>query len=358
MKFFKGSKIKAFGLDISSTSIKVADLDLMNGQLQQAAFSDSALMDKIISNNMIINEERLAENIQRAVLAARHIDTKYVVCSVPEAKSFVRVIQIPKMDQSEIDNSIPYELEQDVPIPTDQVYFDWQIINELSDKLELVVIASSKDYIDSLIRSLHLAKLKPVSVQVGSQATAKALIGPQNLAETNLIVDIGAKQTSFMIVDRGNAFYTSSIPSAGNALTESIARNLSISVVEAEKLKLSQGLLTENEQGEKIRQAVLPILDLIVDEIKKVIKFFEDRSQSPRTVNELIICGGSARVSGVLEYISARINLGSNKPALKVALGDPWTNIKFGVKTAQPMKSEEALAYSTAIGLALIGNDF
>jgi len=50
--------------------------------------------------------------------------------------------------------------------------------------------------------------------------------------------------------------------------------------------------------------------------------------------------------------------LGSNKPALKVALGDPWTNIKFGVKTAQPMKSEEALAYSTAIGLALIGNDF
>jgi len=359
MGLFGRKKIHAFGLDISDSSIKVAQLGLHRGQLQSAIFADVPLLDKTIANHMIVNEERLGSNITKALQAARSIDTKFVVCSVPEAKSFVRLIQIPKMAPDEIEGAIPFELEQDIPIPVDQVYLDWQVLKELPDKLQLLVTCSSKDYIDSLVSTLHAIKLKPVAMEIGSQATARALIGHEAATKSVLIVDIGAQQTSFIIVDQGVPLYTSSIPTAGNSFTDSIARNLNIPWAEAEKIKLTRGLISQLEHEDAVRQSVLPILDNIIDEIKNVSRFFEEHSESHHLIDTIILCGGSARVPGVLEYITTRINLGSNKQQLQVSVGDPWSGFTAPAsKQALPVAHEQALAYSTAIGLALRGFEY
>src|SRR5258708_6032607 len=357
MGLFGGTKIQAFGFDISDSSIKVAQLNLRAGQLHSAVFADVPLLDKTISNHMIVNPERLAGNILKAYNSARSIDTRFVVCSVPEAKSFVRIIHIPKMEDKEIANAIPFELEQDIPIPIDQVYLDWQILHEQPDRLDLLVTASSKDYIDSLVESLHIAKLTPVAMEIGSQATARALIGPESLNKSVLIVDMGATQTSLIIVDQGASLYTSSIPTACNAFTESVARNLGIPLAEAEKVKVTHGLTTSQvEKEEGLRQAILPILDSIIDEIKNVVRFFEEHSDTHHTIDTLVLCGGSSRVPGLIEYVSTRINLGSGKNALSVVQGNPWSNIVSNpAKQAAPMGREQALGYSTAVGLALRG---
>lgn len=359
MGLFGRNKIHAFGLDISDSSIKVAELSLMRGQLKSAVFADVPLLDKTITNHMIVNEERLAGNILKALTSARSIDTKFVVCCVPEAKSFVRVIQIPKITENEIGAAIPYELEQDIPIPIDQVYLDWRILRQMPDKLELLVTACSKDYIDSLVQSLHIAKLIPVAMEIGSQATARALVGPGNLQKSILIVDMGAAQTSFIIVDQSTPLYTSSISIAGNSFTDSIARSLGVPWADAEKIKVSKGLISQTEGEIGVRTAVLPILDNIIDETKNVIRFFEEHSESHHLIDTILLCGGSSRVPGVIDYISTRINLGSAKEQLRVLQGDPWSTIVSN-KTLQsvPMDREQGLGYSTAIGLALRGFDY
>ena len=107
---FKQEKINAFGLDISDSSIKVLQLSQEQRKLQIKAFGDMALMPKVIENNLIINEQRLAENILRAVGAAGKISTKHVICSIPEVKSFVRIIKVPKMPEKR--NSLVYSDEE------------------------------------------------------------------------------------------------------------------------------------------------------------------------------------------------------------------------------------------------------
>ena len=349
-------KIKAFGLDISDSSIKVAQLNMHKNFLTSAVFADVPLAEKIIVNHAIINEQRLAGNIQKALTTAKSIDTKYVICSVPEAKSFVRLVKIPKMTDKEIEGAIPYELEQDIPIPIDQVYIDWQILRELPDGLELLVTACSKDYIDGLITALHTLKLKPIAVEIASQATARALIGPNTLNRSVLIADIGAQATGFIIVDQNVPLYTSSIPIAGNSFTESVSRNLGVNLAEAERIKVTRGLISQVEKEEGVRQAILPILDNIIDEIKNVIRFFEEHSDAHHVIDTLLVCGGSARVPGVIEYISTRINLGSAGKMLQVQQGDPWANFQNNQKL--PLRKDEALGYTTAIGLGLRGVNY
>ncbi|MBX4191386.1 MAG: type IV pilus assembly protein PilM [Candidatus Doudnabacteria bacterium] len=358
MSIFGNKNSTAFGLDISDSSIKVAELKISHGRLHSAVFADVPLLDKTISNHLIINEERLAGNILKALQTAKNIKTKYVICSVPEAKSFVRILHIPSMSSSEIETAIPYELEQDIPIPIDQVYLDWQILKETPSGLELLVTASSKDYIDSLVSSLHSVKLKPIAMEIGSQATARALVGAEFVQKSVLIVDIGAQQTSFIIVDQNIPLYTSSVPIAGNAFTESVARTMNIPVHEAEKIKVSRGLTSQGEKEEGIRQAILPILDNVIDEVKNVIRFFEEHSDQHHLIDTILLCGGSSRVPGFIEYISTRINLGSVKNPLKVLQGDPWSTIMPNFTNRPlPLNHEEALGYATAIGLAIRGNN-
>lgn len=355
MSIFGNKKVKAFGLDISDTSIKVMQLQEDRTHLAPDAFADVKLSDKVITNHMIASEDRLADNIVRAVSAAKRISTEYVICSIPEAKSFVRTLELPKMPESELDGAIPFELEQDIPIPVDQVYLDWQIIKELPEKLRLMVTAAPKDYIDALIQSLHLAHLVPRAMELESQATARALIGPEDLKRNVLIVDIATMQTSFIIVDSGIIQYTSSIPIAGNVFTESIARNLGLASGMAENLKRTAGLVVDVKEG-NIRQAILPVLDNIVDEMKNVIKFFEEHEPEHKTIDKILLCGGSARLAGIVDYISGRMNLGAGARSIPVNLGNPFVNIgSLTLKESITLSPLDALGFTTVVGLALRG---
>ena len=173
ISLFGNKKIQAFGLDISDVSIKVMQLQKKDQSLIPKFFINYPLTPKIINNHLIVSEEKLAENITFALNRAGKIDTKYVVASVPEAKSFVRMLSIASMPESEIGDAIPWELEQDIPVPVDQVYLDWQILGEVGGKMNILVAATPKDYVDSLIDSLKLARLKPVALELESIATAR-----------------------------------------------------------------------------------------------------------------------------------------------------------------------------------------
>lgn len=355
MNLFGNKKIEAFGLDISNVSIKTMQLIKKGSDYYPLAFSDVHIPSNLIVNHMITHEERLAEQVKRAVNVAGKIQTKYVVASIPEAKSFVRILKMPKMDVAELEGAIPWELEQDIPIPVDQVYLDWQITNDKLDKLEVLVTATPKDYIEILISTLKQAGLKPIVLELESQATARALVSAENEKQAVLILDMASVLTSFIVVEKGIVLYTSNIPIAGNALTESIARAFGLSTQDAEKLKQEAGLLAESKKG-NVKQAIVPILDNIVDEIKNVVRFYEEHSVSKQAISKVILSGGSAKLLGIADYISARLNLGANRPIGRVILGDPWVNVfANSLKENIPIAKEQALGYATVTGLALRG---
>jgi type IV pilus assembly protein PilM len=354
---FGNKKVHAFGLDVSDVSIKVMMLKKDKNGLIPMAYSNALVRGKLFDNHKIVNEQLLADNILQAIKAAGNLNTKYVVASVPEAKAFVRVIHLPKMKESEISGALPWELEQNIPVPIDQVYLDWQIVNEGKEKLEILVSAAPRDYIDNLVETFQYTGYNPVAFELESQATARALVGAEDRKRTVLILDIATLQTSFIIVRNGTLDYTSSVPIGGKAFTESISRNLGITNEEAEKLKRNFGLTGEYKGG-NIKGAILPILDNIVGEVRNIARFHEEHSNPPGRVDKIFLCGGSSKLSGIADYISARLNLGADRPLGEVKLGNPWINILNSQDKNITVPKQESLEYATATGLALRGVDY
>lgn len=353
----RNKKLHPFGLDISERSIKIMQLSPQKTGLQPTAFSYVEVPANLINNHVITNEEKLAALVSKAVAAARKLDSHYAVLSIPEAKSFVRVVSLPKMDLSEIDGALPWELEQDIPVPIEHVYIDWQLVEETEDHIKVLAMAAPKDYIDALVEVLRLAKIKPVAFELESQGTARAAVGPEDKESSVLMVDIASTVTSLAVTSKGILEYTSSIPIGGNSLTDSIAQSLGIPAKEAEKKKIEAGLTSDDKKG-NVRQAILSVLDNIVDEMRNVIKYYDDHSLFKQPISKIILCGGGSKLAGAADYIAARLNVGAGQVVSRVVVCDSWINVADPAHRSGFPTQDEALEYTTAIGLALRGKIF
>jgi type IV pilus assembly protein PilM len=345
MSFF-ATKIPFFGFDVSAGSMKLMQLKKEGSAQAISAYAEAALPKGLVINDTISDTKTFLYLLKQAMDRPRlgQFTTHQAVVSLPESKSFVRVIQIPQMSEKEASSAIPFEAESFIPMPIDQVYLDWQKLDIQDDKMNILIIATPKDFVDKYLNLLDEAGIKPLAMEVESQSCHRALLD-QKLKETVLIADIQAARTSLIMVEEGHLQFTSSIPVAGNAFTEALARSLGISSSKAEELKKRIGLANTPENP-NIKTALLPVLNSLLAEIKNILKFHNDHST--KKVTRLLLAGGSAQINNLLEFLSPEFQ----SENIKVELANPMLHLAEHSKP-KSWQGAEALAYTTVIGLAL-----
>ena len=344
MKFLKKTKT-GLGLDIGGSSLKFLEIQQTNSQTKIVGMSDVPLPKGLMVNDTIADPKTLVYLLKSALQKPEFgkFSSLPVCVSLPESKSFVRVIQLPSMRESEIETAVPVEAESFIPLPINQVYLDWQILSTKADKLEILIIASPKNFVDGYLTILDEAKLDVSAMEVESQSCHRALI-PKTSQVTNLLVDIDSFRTSLIMVENGNLQFTSSIPLAGNSFTEAIAKLLGVSGQKAELVKRTVGIANTSEYP-NLRSSLDSLVKSLSAEIKNIIKFHSEHSKNK--VESLILAGGGAKAKNLAEILNAEFV----SEQIKVELGDPFVNLPN--LTSPPMAKFDALNFTTAIGLAL-----
>lgn len=364
MKRFLYLKKETFGLDISDLSLKFVKLKKRKNLIHLDFVLQEKISPGIIENGEIKNEEELVRAIKESVkkIGKKRLKTKYVVVSLPEEKSFLQVIQMPIMSEEDLKSAVFFEAENYIPLPTDQVYLDFQVIScqpELK-KQEILLAALPKKIVDLYLYVLKSADLEPIAFEIESQAICRSLIKGGKSPFPILIVDLGATRTSFIIFFKDSVRFTSSIPISANGFTEIIAKNLNISLEEAEGLKRKYGLgekieiefkkektRIRKERGGLFEILIPPLVDL-VQQIKKCIDFYETHSLSENPnlkenkIKKIILSGGGSNLKGLLEFLNLELKV-------PVELGSPWVNISEKAL----LGLEDSLSLACAIGLAL-----
>jgi len=340
------------GLDLSDLSIKVAKFEDEGGEQKVISYGSVKIPMGSISDGEIKKKDQVILAIKKLVQQAgpRKLKTKKVICSLPETKAFLRIITIPTMNVDEVKEAVKWEMEANIPLPLDQVYYDWQILEknlvEEKNKISLLVVAISKPVVDEIINVLESAGLQPVGLEIESIAQARSLVDEKKEDKTVLIVDIGDRRTSFLITKNNIPCFTSSIPISGQSMTDAISKGLSIPLDEAENMKLNYGIGSDFK-NDAIFNAVKPVLDSFSSEIERSIDFFISGLQYSTKVDSIIVCGGGANAKGLIPYISKKIGR-------ELELGNSWVNIRTG-KSLPLIERNESVQYSTALGLALKG---
>jgi type IV pilus assembly protein PilM len=347
-KFFPTPKFlmaSSFGLDISDKSLKFVELVPGNGGIKLGRYGERQIPAGIIESGKIKDSKKL----EQVLLDLRKEEgIRFVRVSLPEEQVYLFQLVLAKNGLKNVREGIELALEEHVPIPAQDSIFDYELLSEDEQKLELQVAAIPQNVIENYLSVFRNSLISVQSFELEAQAIARVVIKKGD-PETYMIVDFGQTRTGIFIVSHGVVVFTSTLNLGGQMLNDMIKKNFNATDAEAEKMKEQYGL-ERNIENKEIFSVLLNSVSVLRDEIVKHLFYWQthkdEEGRDRPQINKIILTGGDANLIGLSEYFSI-----STKN--KVELGNVWSNIIDTTKYTPEITFRHSLAFAAALGLAL-----
>ena len=252
LDIFKPKAPPLFGLDISSSSVKMIEIvDAGKGAYRVERYAIEPLPREAVVDGNINNLEAVAESVKRAHkrLATR---TKHVAMAVPSGAVITKKIIVQAgLREDELELQVETEANQYIPFALDEVNLDFQLVGPAPsnpEEEEVLIAATRKEKVEDRVAVAESAGLKALVMDVESYAQQSALSLvteqlPNGGKDQNIaVVDIGANVMNVTVLRNDQSVYTREQAFGGNQLTQDIVSRYGMSVEEAENAKRSGGL--------------------------------------------------------------------------------------------------------------------
>jgi len=333
------------GLDISLTGIKVmaidpkkwlvlgyGSIDLDPSKVQKSLESDDPYLTKNIS--LLLKEKLIGE-----------LPSSHVVLGIPTSRTFSRTFGVSTKAESTLADAVEIEVDQYIPVPIASLYVDFEIIERSKEQLTVIMSAVPKTLVDRCMTAVKSADLRPIMIEPSINSVARVLESTEEGHLPTLIVDIGPASTDIAVLDRGAIRVNGGLGIGGNTFTLDIAKKLGVTLENAHQLKVLNGLSAGSRQT-KIIGALQPSLQRILAETRKVIRYYNERLNDDRKIEQVLVVGGGSNVPGIGDYFT-------NELVMAARVASPWQKLDFG-KLPQPSKQFRP-RYITVAGLASVG---
>ncbi len=319
--FYKHKSL--IGLDISQTGVKVMAIDpkrwlvLGYGSLDLDPVKVQASLDDVKNTYLRDNIKTLLEkNI------VGKLESDHVIIGLPTGKTFSRTFSLPASQERHIASAVEIEVDQYIPIPIGSLYLDFDIIERSKESLTVIMSAVPRPLVDTCIDAVRQAGLTPLLAEPSINAIGRVLEATEEGHLSTLIVDIGAASTDVAVLDGGVIRVTGSVGVGGNTFTLDIAKKLGVALENAHQYKVLNGLAPGPRQA-KITTALTPSLTRIAGEVRKVIRYYNERLATDRKIEQLLVVGGGANVPGIGEFFT-------NELVMPARVAIPWQKLDFG----------------------------
>ncbi|MEK7128236.1 MAG: pilus assembly protein PilM [Patescibacteria group bacterium] len=335
----------SFGLDISDESLKFIQLINTKRGIRVGKYGERSIPPGVIESGKIKNLKKVEEIL---LALKKEEGIKSVRVSLPEEQVYLYKLRLEKLGLEHIRESIELTLEEHIPIRASDAIFDYELLAEDKQSLEIQVAAIPKNVIESYLAIFQDAQIKVQSFELEAQAIARAVVKKGDL-ETYMIVDFGEKRTGIFIMSRGVVMFTSTLDVGGVTLNDTIAKSFKISFGEAEKMKKKYGLL-RNTPNKELFPVLLNSVSILRDDIVKHFLYWhthkDEEGKNNPTIKKIILCGGDSNLIGLPDYLSVSMK----NP---VEMADVWVNIIDTKSYIPSIDFKQALSFSAALGLAL-----
>ncbi len=341
------------GLDIGSRTAHIAQVTPTKGAPQVTNFGGIALPFGSVREGEVVDHEAVAATIKQLVAAVKLKD-KRVHLGLANQRVVVRQIDLPWMETEELRSSLPFQVQEFIPIPVEEAQLDFHVLEEFqadedTRMLRILLVAAHADMVRGHLAAVEAAGLKPVSIDLNPFAILRTVGSSPALAEgPEVLVDIGAGVTDIVVHEGGVPRFVRILVQGGDDITEAISNAVGLDPEAAEQIKMqstAQGLGPDPTAG----QAVADGARQFVDEIRGSLDYYRTQVGSASPLTRMVVTGGGALLAGLREALA-------EATGLPVEIGNPFD--RFGTKGTAYGPDELAQigpTLATAVGLALGG---
>jgi len=343
----------SIGLDVGSTAVRAAEVTVGGSQPSLVRAAQVPLSPGAVENGEVRDVQGVSEAI-RELWNRGGFKSRQAVMGVGNQRVVVREVTVPALPPKELKQSLPYQVQELIPIPLDDAVLDYDLLDEFEHEgarmVRLLIVAAQREMVTNIVQAATLARVEPVGVDLVPFALIRSVGQDEglNLDESGLggeaIVDVGADVTNICVHERGVARFVRILPSGGRDVTRAMAEALSIPEESAESLKWGQPVPGAPEPSE-----VASIVDrragVLVDEIRSSLDFY--RAQVPDSnVTRVLVTGGGSKLPGFVERLRERMGG-------QVDRGHPFSKVSVQLQMDEETMVEAEPLLAVSVGLAL-----
>jgi len=340
----------ALGLDISTSSVKVAEINLGRGEPVLSNLGIVHIPDNVIRDGEVEDAVTLAESLKE-LWGITGVKGKSVILGVANQKVIVRPIEIPYMEKEELDSALRFQVQEYIPIPIEDAILDFDIIEEFmtADEermLTVLLVAAHKEMVQSFIEVLRAAGLSLSAIDLKAFALPRSLIPKEVLlsgyeeGQALCLINVGAGITNVTILKDNIPRFARFLLRGGDDFSRAVMNRLNLQWEEAEEIRRGR---QSNPEAEKVLQQEI---FNFVGEIRRSIDYYIAQTQE-RAFSKVVLSGSGSVTANLFQEMNKGLRL-------PVEMGRPFQNVQLGKLpyTAEELAEIEP-SVAVCVGLAL-----
>jgi type IV pilus assembly protein PilM len=335
-----GGQTDFFGLDIGTTALRAVQLRGAGPVKVLENYGMLPIEGTVTQSDSPADRSKTVEKI-RELVSKTGLSTKNVAVNIPSQKVFTAVIDMDKLSDEELAQSIRYQANSLIPTPLSESKIDWAILGDSpkdTKKIEVLLSSVPNSVVEARMSIVEAAGLNVIAIEPDGMAVARSVV-PADTSAPQMVLDIGNINTDLVILMNGAPRLVRAIPIGTATIVRAAMGHLGIDQNQAEQFVFKFGLGKDKLEG-RIYAAIVETVDTLMSEIEKSIKFFNERYTAMR-IERIIVIGGASTIPELPLYIA-------NKSGISVEIGNAWTNVSFPAD-----KQNELMAISNHFGVAV-----
>jgi type IV pilus assembly protein PilM len=341
----------------------IVGLDIGNGVLRAAEIADPGKARPTllryhtvtVPSGAIVRGEVMEQSTVASALkqlwSAGKFKSKKVVLGMGNHRVLVRDVTVPAMPLAQIKESLPFQVQELLPVPVADAILDFYPISggksDAGDVINGLLVAAVKDSVLRAVNAVQEAGLDPVEVDLIPFALSRSLLSTSEAKGTVALVHVGAMTTSVIVADSGVPQFVRIIQNGGEDVTNALVQQLGLEPAQADQVKRGFGLATSGVSPEW-RPAVETIARTtgdLLDGVRNTLSFYMNTRHGSR-IDRIFVSGGGAQLPGFPQALAE---------ATRIPVGMPNALARFTVAKsadADGLRADSA-GVPVAAGLAM-----
>ncbi len=304
------AKNRAVAIDIGTHTAKIVQLEQSGTAVQLTYAGTVTYTDKVDRHHVAAAVKQLwdavgAPAMQTGLLSVFNRDNTEIALALPRA--FVntkRLPNLPAATDDQLANIVAIAAETELPFRIDEAIFTYHDVQRSADSTDVELISTRRTTVTDYLDLLEQHSITASAVTPSMLAIAEVALQTGSTQPT-CIVDIGAEQTDFCLIQDGKLRFSRSFRHAGDHLSADIANALNID---------TDGAETEKQQLSAREETAAPWTARLIAEIGRSIQAATVNVEAAQNaVSEtdltLRLCGGGARLLDLAPVCEAELGI-------------------------------------------------
>jgi type IV pilus assembly protein PilM len=337
------------GVDIGVRSVRGVEVSNYAGAKPQIVrMAEQSLPEHAVRRGEVVEPGTVATALKR-LWSSGGFKSKDVVLGMGGARTFARDVHVPRAPLAQIRESLPFQVQELLPVPVADVLMDFYPIHEEETEhgpqVMGLLVAGLKDAINGNVDAVSRAGLRPVHVDLIPFALSRAILPHRTARGRDVIIAIGANTTHVVVVGNGVPIFVRMISTGGDDITQAIVSRLQWSPEGAEQAKRAIGMGSSLMRAEDrpVLEVIYDVAGELISSIRSTLSYYTS-SHPADPVQRILLTGGGAELAGLAGALGELTGL----PVAKV---DPLAGTPLPRSRGQA--APDLAPFTTAFGLAL-----